>query len=198
MHKDIETEYKNILSPEEYQKLLSLFDLHSNEAKHQHNMYFDTESLRLKANHSALRIRLSDTYAHLTYKQSLTSAKSLEVTDKVSQASAQAMMETGQFQPGANLSALFHEIGLDASELRPIGQFKTTRLEKNWKKQKLVLDACSFYTYNDYELELEVEPGEDDPKRYLNEFLSSYHITRRPSKPKIARMQLDKPLYPFE
>ncbi|MHC3418060.1 CYTH domain-containing protein [Aerococcus urinae] len=137
MHKDIETEYKNILSPEEYQKLLSLFDLHLNEAKHQHNMYFDTESLRLKANHSALRIRLSDTYAHLTYKQSLTSAKSLEVTDKVSRESAQAMMETGQFQPGAHLSDLFHEIGLYASELRPIGQFKTTRLEKIGKSKSL-------------------------------------------------------------
>lgn len=65
----LETEFKNILSPEEYHKLLTHFKLDQQTANEQNNLYFDTASGQLKEAHAALRLRLTPSYAHLTFKQ---------------------------------------------------------------------------------------------------------------------------------
>lgn len=56
-NQNIEIEFKNMLTKEEYELLLTHFQVGKEDLFEQENHYFDTSDFALKANHSALRIR---------------------------------------------------------------------------------------------------------------------------------------------
>ena len=58
MNQEIEIEYKNIITLEEYDKMLNYYSKRENITSwQQSNYYFDTPDLQLKKDHSALRLR---------------------------------------------------------------------------------------------------------------------------------------------
>ena len=57
MTKELEIEFKNMLTKEEYMRLLKDFSAFHNWPKTQHNHYFDTPDFQLKHKLGALRIR---------------------------------------------------------------------------------------------------------------------------------------------
>ncbi len=54
---EIEIEFKNILTKQEFDTLLQWFQIKSEQFQPQTNYYFDTEDYLLKKNESALRIK---------------------------------------------------------------------------------------------------------------------------------------------
>lgn len=194
----LETEFKNILSPEEYHKLLTHFKLDQQTANEQNNLYFDTASGQLKEAHAALRLRLTPSYAHLTFKQKFNSAQSKEVTDSLPLPLGQTIWQTGQLEIGPHVQEALVELGIEPADLQILGRFHTKRLSGEWQGNTLVLDACHFPNFNDFELEMESPDSLEEAEKAFHRFLSTYHIPRRPSKQKVARMLLSDALYSFK
>ena len=57
MKQEIEIEFKNIITQEEFKQLLYTFSIKDEDFITQENHYFDTETFSLKNNGCALRIR---------------------------------------------------------------------------------------------------------------------------------------------
>src|SRR5699024_2293642 len=68
MSQEIEIEYKNLLTKQEFDYLLGHFPFPQNSQK-QTNFYFETENFSLKENGAALRIREKDGHYRLTLKE---------------------------------------------------------------------------------------------------------------------------------
>ena len=69
MSQEIEIEFKNMLTKEQYESLLQHFHVQPEQIKYQVNHYFDTESWQLKQLMSGLRIRQIDNYFECTLKE---------------------------------------------------------------------------------------------------------------------------------
>ena len=69
MSQNIEIEFKNMLTSEEFLQLKLHFNIDQNKFKKQVNHYFDTPSFSLKSLNSALRIREKGTQFEMTLKQ---------------------------------------------------------------------------------------------------------------------------------
>src|SRR5699024_6280641 len=68
MGQEIEIEYKNLLTKQEFNHLLHHFSF-PQPGKKQTNYYFETKNFTLKENRSALRIREKDGNYQLTLKE---------------------------------------------------------------------------------------------------------------------------------
>ena len=69
MSQNLEIEFKNMLTKEEYERLIKTFQFHKSSIYTQENHYFDTAHFDLKEKGSALRIRQKDGKFELTLKQ---------------------------------------------------------------------------------------------------------------------------------
>ena len=69
MSQSIEIEFKNLLSIEEFNKMISYFQLSDDDFFRQINHYFDTKDFALKNLGCALRIREKKEYFEMTLKQ---------------------------------------------------------------------------------------------------------------------------------
>ena len=69
MDQHIEIEYKNLLTKQDFERLVQFFKIESNQFFTQQNHYFDTTDFRLKKSGSALRIREKNETYELTLKQ---------------------------------------------------------------------------------------------------------------------------------
>ena len=61
MSQQMEIEFKNLLTKEEYTRLLTYFNIGPEQIVHQENHYFDTPNYDLKNAASGLRIRILPT-----------------------------------------------------------------------------------------------------------------------------------------
>src|SRR5699024_12529467 len=71
MLQEIEIEYKNMLTKDEYKRLLTAFPF-PKIAKHLVNYYFETKDMSLKNYRSALRIHKKNNVYYLTLKETHT------------------------------------------------------------------------------------------------------------------------------
>ncbi|HLQ41132.1 MAG TPA: CYTH domain-containing protein, partial [Tetragenococcus sp.] len=73
LEQNFEIEFKNLLTKNEYLAILAkefpdASDKKNGHAIHQSNYYFDTINQDLKKQHSALRVRVTDSYNEMTLK----------------------------------------------------------------------------------------------------------------------------------
>ncbi|AUD14261.1 adenylate cyclase [Planococcus sp. MB-3u-03] len=181
MTKELEIEFKNMLTKEEYSKLLA-------EQKtapiSQTNHYFDTADFQLRDQKAALRLRSIGSRFECTLKTPAASGN-YETTDALNQDQASAMLELGQFN-APEVSAELERLGVSPSDLVPIGSLTTHPLADAYDGRLLVLYHSEYLGVEDYELEYEVT-DEASGKRIFISLLEEKHIPLRPADKKIAR-----------
>ncbi len=181
MTKELEIEFKNMLTKEEYSHLLS--ELNTAPIS-QTNHYFDTADFQLRDQKSALRLRSIGNRFECTLKTPAASGN-YETTDVLSEDQAAAILDHQQFE-APEVSAELERLGVSVSDLSLIGSLTTHRAETEYKGGLLVLDHSEYLGIEDYELEYEVA-DEAAGKQFFLSLLEEKQIPLRPSDKKIAR-----------
>lgn len=189
MAKELEIEYKNLLTKLEYQNLLETTNLTKENIHEQTNIYFDTKNGILKEKRQGLRIRLLPQKIEFTLKvPQKNSYTYLEITDILNVFDLDKSLEEQiDLSKSEVLNYLANE-NILVTDLKEIGSLTTKRAEKKLDQNTLlVLDESYYYGVTDYELEMEVLDSAIGQKTFEN-FLAENNIPVRPAKKKIARM----------
>lgn len=189
MSQNIEIEFKNMLTEQEFLHLKTHFPLDSANFKKQVNHYFDTPSFSLKDHHSALRIREKGLQFEMTLKQPADQGL-LETTQLLSAAQAEKILSTGKLLDGEVKEAVSKLIN-DADELQYFGSLTTERAEFEYKGGLLVLDHSYYLNTEDYEIEYEVT-DEAEGFRIFSAMLDELKIPVRTTDNKIKRFYTKK------
>ena len=184
MAKELEIEYKNMLTKEEYLTLLDYFNYSSEDAFSQVNHYFDTKDFQLKHNRTALRIRERDNYWECTLKKPAPVGK-FEITDPLNEQQAEAMLNLQSFD-APEVEAELQELGIAWRDLQSIGSLRTNRIEFEFLGGLLVLDHSTYLDQEDFEVEFEVTDAVEGKKQF-KAFLKDQKIPTRKTLKKIAR-----------
>ncbi|WP_271004106.1 CYTH domain-containing protein [Listeria seeligeri] len=184
MVKELEIEFRNLLTQEEYARLIDTFHIKEEDYFEQTNYYFDTADFSLKERQSALRIRQLEEQYQLTLKTP--EARGLmETTQILAQDQATAILDGANIPVGPVRDTL-KEIGINHEDLQLFGSLKTIRAEKDYKKGLLVFDKNFYGTISDFDLEYEVADY-DKGKEIFAKLLNDYQITNQPAENKVAR-----------
>ncbi|MFE7063496.1 CYTH domain-containing protein [Sutcliffiella sp. NPDC057660] len=185
-HQEIEIEFKNILTFEEFTTLCSSFQVHPEDFFSQENHYFDTDRFELKECGCALRIRKKGETYTLTLKQPANEGL-LETHQAITGEEKDIMFDEDQgLIPGVIADILKDELGIDSSDIHYFGSLKTNRVEIPYNNGLLVLDESHYLQTSDFEMEYEVSNYQEGQQAF-HELLRKHQIPIRETKNKIAR-----------
>ena len=156
MTQEIEIEFKNLLTKQQYEQLLQEFHISQNAIHRQTNHYFDTPNQAIRKLQSGLRIRQIGNYYECTLKEKNAEHAHLETTDKITAIEAQQMLDGKGFyaQEVAKRLALHH---IPLEQLHVFGSLTTDRVEIPYKEGLLVFDHSFYLQCDDYEVEYEAK-----------------------------------------
>ncbi|MDP4104463.1 MAG: CYTH domain-containing protein [Bacillota bacterium] len=189
MSQNLEIEFKNMLSKDEYHMLLDFFDIPDEQVISQENHYFDTPSFHLKDKGAALRIRQKRGKFEMTLKQPYQDGL-LETNQNLSQEEAALAILTGKL-PSGTIKELISKMNISFSEIEYFGSLVTKRAEIKYRDGLLVFDHSYYLNKEDFELEYEVENYQQG-KQIFFEFLDQHNIPQRKTDNKIKRFYLQK------
>ncbi|HSJ37850.1 MAG TPA: CYTH domain-containing protein [Planococcus sp. (in: firmicutes)] len=184
MTKELEIEFKNLLTEEEYEKLLARFGYTPEDAQTQINHYFDTADFQLRDQRSALRIRQKENNYECTLKTPAENGY-YEITDALQAQQAEDIFEKRSF-PAPEVAQALQELGVEAPLLELLGSLTTHRIEFPYQSGLLVLDHSEYLGTEDFEIEYEVADFEEGKRRF-QAFLEDSAIPFRKTDKKIAR-----------
>ncbi|HAB0360570.1 TPA_asm: adenylate cyclase [Listeria monocytogenes] len=184
MVKELEIEFRNLLTKEEYDTLIESFRVKEEDFFEQTNYYLDTANFELKERHSALRIRQLETQYQLTLKTP--EARGLMETTQILGEDQASAIISGANIPVGPVRDTLKELGINHEDLQVFGSLKTIRAEKDYKKGLLVFDKNFYGSISDFDLEYEVSDY-DKGKEVFDKLLKEYQITNQPAKNKVAR-----------
>lgn len=180
MPKELEVEFKTLLSKAEYHKLAKMFsDKPSNT---QINYYFDTPRFTLKASEIGLRVRKRDKY-ELTLKRKK-GYNLQEINSILTTKEFESFIETGII-PSDEINSELADI-IRGQKVINYMTFSTYRITFPYKNGKLSIDKCNYVDTEDYELEFEA-PAYEEGKRNFVELVKGFELTYKKSQPKIQR-----------
>ncbi|MGG2026420.1 CYTH domain-containing protein [Gottfriedia sp. S16(2024)] len=185
MAKEIEIEFKNLLTKEEFEQLKSYFQINESSFQSQTNYYFETPDFAIKEHGGALRIRkksLTSFTLTLKIKQAV---GHLEINQKISETEASAMLKT-YVLPEGEVKEYINEVKLNLNSLVLIGDLTTNRAEFPYENGLLVLDHSTYLNHEDFELEFEVSDENIGKQQFIN-LLKNLQIPRRKTLNKIRR-----------
>lgn len=183
MSQEVEIEFKNLLTTQEYNQLAEVLFSQA-ETIEQTNYYFETPSFDLKGNHSALRIRKKNETYTLTLKEPHPDGL-LETHDKLTE-KAFLSWTSGIPAEAPNVTKQLQQMSIETSSLTYIGRMTTFRKEIPYQDTLLVLDKSIYLDTMDAELELEAASKKHGEKVF-NNLLENYQIPSRETPAKIAR-----------
>lgn len=183
MSQEIEIEFKNLLTKQEYVHFLTYFKLSDKAPITQTNIYFDTLNQDLGKNLSALRARFKDDIIELTLKQTINEGV-LETTDIINQETFTELIKSN-YLPNGNVKTVLIEAGI-TSTFYHLATLTTYRHELNIDQFIIALDKSNYYNCTDYELEIECLNYQDG-KSYFERILNQFSIPLRPTKHKVVR-----------
>lgn len=185
MQYEIEIEFKNLLSKEEFQVLQDFFDYQHNEAFSQKNIYFDTPDLQLAKQSSALRIRLKNKKAVMTLKSP--HGEHLEEHHAhLDYNEAKAMVKNQKLSLPQAMKVLLEKRLIDTDQLEYQANLETKRFETHYKNGTIVLDYSQYHGHEDYELEYETNDAYQGREVFM-ELLKRFNIPQRETPNKIQR-----------
>lgn len=187
MNQQVEREFKNLLTKEEFEQLLLDLQLDEKDAIHQTNVYFDTEDFRLKELEMGLRIRQYEDRGELTLKSPLQQHEKLETTDPLTLEQAEQLIKEGRIFLNGDVAAFIEKEGIDPGSLIPIGQLSTLRYSFPGDGGVFFLDKSFYQDQLDYELEFEADELAAGAETFAR-FLEAHGIKQRKTVQKIARM----------
>lgn len=186
MNKEIEIEFKNLLTEEEYNKIYKFYNLDNVAEIQNFNYYYETKNEDFRKNNCALRVRHTNNKKEMTLK--IQGAKqNIEINVPLE---AEVICNEMSFEnlPEEIKKALV-ELNI-CTHMSLTQKIETSRREFKVGDNLLVLDKTYFLDgTTDYELEFEVT----DYKLGLAEFntiLEKLEIKKREALPKIARATL--------
>ncbi|SFB84076.1 Uncharacterized protein YjbK [Alkalibacterium subtropicum] len=186
MRQEVEIEYKNLLTKQEYDKLKAILFTDKASPQVQENYYFDTKDYRLKKAQCALRIRIKGNSAEMTLKTPF-EGHHTETTLDISPKRARELITAGSFSlPKAIHSVLLQENISVQQDVFKIAQLKTERLEAVNPHSIIVLDKSYYSNQIDYELEVESD-SKATGKKLFAQILNDHAIPERATQNKIAR-----------
>lgn len=189
MSQNIEIEFKNMLTKEEFHFLAQYFKIKPEQFKKQTNHYFDTNSFTLKDHSSALRIREKGSQFEMTLKQPAQQGL-LETNQMLTSRQAEVALSSGKLPEGEVKDAVVKLIK-DIEPLQYFGSLTTLRAEFEYKEGLLVLDHSYYLNKEDYELEYEVL-NESEGYQIFSKLLEELKIPVRPTDNKIKRFYATK------
>lgn len=189
MSQNIEIEFKNMLSKEEYLMLIDFFKIQENDIFTQENHYFDTHDFSLKEYGAALRIRQKDGMYEMTLKQPCNEGL-LETNQQLTKEEASLAFTNGEL-PYGMIKDLVLKMGISLSDFEYFGSLLTKRAEIEYKEGLLVLDYSCYLNKEDFELEYEVRNYQDGQTIFL-QLLDQHQIPKRETVNKMGRFYLQK------
>lgn len=184
MAKEIEIEFKNLLTKDEFMKLQTAFHITESMFIEQTNYYFETPSFSLKKSGGALRIRQKSHSFVLTLKIRQAIGH-LEIHQKLTESEAMNIIETSQI-PDGEVKEYLNAEKIITENLALLGNLKTKRVELPYENGLLVLDHSTYLNHEDYELEYEVTDEVIGKGHFIN-LLRKYEIPERDTLNKIKR-----------
>ncbi|UJL47634.1 CYTH domain-containing protein [Virgibacillus sp. NKC19-16] len=183
MTQEIEIEYKNLLTKDEYDRLL--YNLPFPEySKTQTNYYFETTDFALNKNGCALRIREKDGVYQLTLKEPHKDGL-LETHDSLTEKEADDWIQ-GNIIAKTNTTKQLKNKAIPPENLHYYGSLTTKRHELEDKDIVIVLDYSTFNGREDYELEVEAASQEIGIEAFET-LLKEHNIQKRDTPNKIER-----------
>ncbi|MGM0753477.1 MAG: CYTH domain-containing protein [Bacillota bacterium] len=189
MGQEIEIEFKNLVTQNEFTRLTSHFHIKDEDFISQDNHYFDTPHYQLKDNQSALRIREKNGTYTLTLKTPL-NEDLLETNQKLTKEESESLLYRGIFPDGEVKDTLV-SLQIPIKSLQHFGTLSTSRAETDYKDGLLVFDKSSYLQKVDYELEYEVKERKSGEAIFLN-LLKELNIPLRKTDNKIKRFYQEK------
>ncbi|PKR78353.1 adenylate cyclase [Halalkalibacillus sediminis] len=181
---ELEIEFKNLLTKEEYQHIADDQFQNPDSQKKQTNYYFETDDFFLKENKCALRIRKKDHKYVATLKQPRGDGL-LETHDRLSEKEADSWFNN-QIVLKENIKKQLSELNVPIHKIKYKGALVTHRLEKQKDDFIIVLDRSEYSGKVDYELEIEAKTYESGLDLF-NSWLKRYQIPKRTTQSKIQR-----------
>ncbi|MDX5474622.1 MAG: CYTH domain-containing protein [Bacillaceae bacterium] len=185
VNQEIEIEFKNLLSKEEYERLLQTFNLNNNMPVKQINYYLDTDDFQLKSHGCALRIREKKGMYTLTLKQPKGNAL-LETHQEITIDEMNSIKDGNCIPQGSISAILTNDLSVNDKLIKYFGSLTTYRFETMHESGLLVLDKSEYLDETDYELEFEVSNYEVGQAEF-EQLLDVQKIQMRETKNKIVR-----------
>ncbi len=183
MSQSLEIEFKNILTKEEYYKIINYFKLDPSSVKKQENIYFDTTNLDLQKRRIALRSRIKTNDIEFTLKEEK-EKEIIETTDIISPAELNDFISE-QKKINGDVFKRLEQLGI-TEPLYELAALTTYRYEFTYKDALIALDKSEYYDNTDYEIELEANDYEYG-KKLFDDLLNNLDIKKRIAKHKIIR-----------
>ncbi len=184
MSQEIEIEFKNLLTKEEFNRLKAHLQFSDSDFFKQVNYYFDTEDFLLKRHGSALRIRETASGSELTLKEPAGEGL-LETTQPLNIGEKKTMLLMGVL-PDGPVKEQLRKRKFPFERIMCFGSLTTERAEKKYRSGLVVLDFSSYLNQHDYEIEYETEDFKTGQKIF-HELLQKENIPLRKTANKIAR-----------
>ena len=185
---EIEKEFKNLLSKEQYDALVNDYREVFTKDFTQTNSYYDYEGL-LQEHKMALRIRIVEgkETGEITLKIPQSSLEVLEYTEVLPVDILNAYNHDKQFALPTSLQETLENKGITLQTVNQTALLTTHRLEGALSENEwLVLDESHYNGKVDYETEMEVRSLELGEPVFLG-ILEKYKIERRQAESKIKR-----------
>ena len=189
MSQNIEIEFKNMLTKEEFNQFKSHFQVKDSDFVKQENHYFDTLDFALKVHGCALRIREKNGCFEMTLKQPHPEGL-LETNQLLSEKQAHDLLNGGQIMDGI-VKAQIVTMNVNTDAIQYFGSLVTDRAEFPYLEGLLVLDFSSYLNVQDYEVEYEVSNRDSGESNFLH-LLSELNIPIRKSENKVKRFYEEK------
>ncbi|MDM5337839.1 CYTH domain-containing protein [Fictibacillus enclensis] len=184
MEQEVEIEFKNLLTPDEFFRISNDLSLKEESFITQINHYFDTPCFSLKHHKCALRIREKNGSRILTLKQPHPDGL-LETHQSLTDSEFDQIMKENSLVNG-DIPSILMELEIQPKDIAYLGTLTTRRAELPYRDGILVLDENQYLSNTDFELEYEAKErlqGEKDFK----DLLKSYGIPERTTLNKIQR-----------
>lgn len=189
MSQEIEIEFKNLLTIEEFEKIKDIFTIKENDFIKQDNHYFDTPGFLLKEHGAALRIRKKKNKFIMTLKEPAEIGL-LETHQNLTEDEAAEMLRTGKPLSG-EIAQRLSKLGIDVDAITYFGTLSTYRAERPYQNGLLILDHSCYLSTEDYEIEYEVQ-DEEIGKAAFKQLLTKLDIPSRLTKNKVRRFYEQK------
>lgn len=170
MEKNIEIEYKILLTKDQYLEIDSHF---TSIAYQQTNFYFDTLDEKLRKLRITLRARLKKEHYEFTLKR-FGQIGVDEYNEKISHEDFNRLC-SHQSISSSILDILIEDYQISIEDLFQIYSLTTKRKDMPYKVGILSLDVSQYLGIEDYELEYEVSTTQNAIE-YFNDFLRPFHL----------------------
>ena len=175
MSEHLEIEFKTLVSPQDFKRLIDHFAIQKTDFFTQTNHYFDTDDFQLLADRGELTLKVPAPEGLL------------EINDPLSLETANHFIKKNQLPTEGAVAKKLQELGIEIASIHLIGSLKTARAEKQIPQGLLALDESWYNQQHDFELELEVTEAESG-KQAFQTLMADLNIPITLAPNKIQRM----------